>query len=185
MYKVYKIDVKENEKVLIKLNRPNSRRRIKYALVSENLYSRANEILYKRGLYFLDYLNFLREHENKEFVLLTEDEKLQELISDLLEKGTPYVRCSHFVFSGMSWIPSIEKFALEFPELNDKLLDRIKPESDFSLDIEDGSYDYSYDSSERPLTKLEYYGYEPNYERDIDLAERLYGVPDPRLVEDD
>ncbi|MDD1428975.1 hypothetical protein MEO94_32020 [Dolichospermum sp. ST_sed9] len=73
MYKVYKIDVKENETVLIKLNRPNSRRRIKYALVSENLYSRANEILYKRGLYFLDYLNFLREHENKEFVLLTED----------------------------------------------------------------------------------------------------------------
>ena len=110
---------------------------------------------------------------------------MQELISDLLEKGTPYVRCSHFVFSGMSWIPSIEKFALEFPELNHKLLDRIKPESDFSLDIEDGSYDYSYDSSERPLTKLEYYGYEPNYERDIDLAERLYGVPDPRLVEDD
>jgi len=48
------------------------------------------------------------------------------------------------------------------------------------LDIEDGSYD----SSERPLTKLEYYGYEPDYECDIDLAERLYGVPDPRLVED-
>ena len=31
---------------------------------------------------------------------------------------------------------------------------------------------------------LEYYGYETDEESPMDKAERLYGVPDPRLLED-
>ncbi len=188
MYKIYKIDAKEKETVLIQLKPKNSWRRITYAVVSEKLHNTANEILYKRGLYFLDYLNFISDDKSTKFVLLTQDETVQELISSLLDKDTSYLRCSHYVFAGTSWIPSIKQFALEFPELHEILLDRIKPESDFSVDIEDTTIedwyepDYGY---HRPQTKLEYYGYEPDYELPIDQAERLYGIPDPRLVEDD
>lgn len=35
-----------------------------------------------------------------------------------------------------------------------------------------------------PTSILDYYGYEPEYEDPIDKAERLFGIPDPRLVED-
>lgn len=35
-----------------------------------------------------------------------------------------------------------------------------------------------------PQSVLEYYGYEPAFEDPIDKAERLWGIPDPRLVED-
>ncbi|MFM6452248.1 MAG: hypothetical protein ACKPH7_10615, partial [Planktothrix sp.] len=34
-----------------------------------------------------------------------------------------------------------------------------------------------------PISVWDYYGYEPEYEDPIDKAERLYGIPDPRLVE--
>ena len=36
----------------------------------------------------------------------------------------------------------------------------------------------------KPQSVLDYYGYEPEYENPIDKAERLWGIPDPRLVED-
>jgi cold shock CspA family protein len=36
-----------------------------------------------------------------------------------------------------------------------------------------------------PQSVLEYYGYEPAFEHPVDKAERLCGIPDPRLVEDD
>ncbi|QFS49788.1 hypothetical protein [Nostoc sphaeroides] len=36
----------------------------------------------------------------------------------------------------------------------------------------------------KPQSVSDYYGYEPEYEDPIDKAERLWGIPDPRLVED-
>ncbi|MGI0498505.1 hypothetical protein ACOKW7_05270 [Limnospira platensis CENA597] len=39
-------------------------------------------------------------------------------------------------------------------------------------------------SDSQPASLLDYYGYEPEYEDPIDKAERLWGIPDPRLVED-
>ena len=35
-----------------------------------------------------------------------------------------------------------------------------------------------------PQSAFEYYGYEPSYEDPTEKAERLWGIPDPRLVED-
>jgi hypothetical protein len=41
------------------------------------------------------------------------------------------------------------------------------------------------DEIHTPLTQIEYYGYElDGYEDSVEKAERLFGVPDPRLVED-
>ncbi|BAY96885.1 hypothetical protein NIES37_08220 [Tolypothrix tenuis PCC 7101] len=37
----------------------------------------------------------------------------------------------------------------------------------------------------KSLTKIEYYGYEIEYENLWDKADRLYGVPDPRLLSED
>lgn len=47
-------------------------------------------------------------------------------------------------------------------------------------------YHFNFDevSDFNPLSRLDYYGYEPEYEDPIDKAERLWGIPDPRLVED-
>lgn len=47
-------------------------------------------------------------------------------------------------------------------------------------------YHFNFDevSEFKPISIWDYYGYEPEYEDPIDKAERLYGIPDPRLVED-
>jgi hypothetical protein len=55
-----------------------------------------------------------------------------------------------------------------------------KPEDEYKSEYEKDDYDYGF----RSQTKLEYYGFEPDYESSIDKADRLYGIPDPRLVED-
>lgn len=45
-------------------------------------------------------------------------------------------------------------------------------------------FDFDQVSEFNPTSILDYYGYEPEYEDPIDKAERLFGIPDPRLVED-
>jgi hypothetical protein len=45
-------------------------------------------------------------------------------------------------------------------------------------------FDFEQVSEFNPTSILDYYGYEPEYEDPIDKAERLFGIPDPRLVED-
>jgi len=52
-----------------------------------------------------------------------------------------------------------------------------KPQKQYCFDFERVS-----EFNTRSL--LDYYGYEPEYEDPIDKAERLFGIPDPRLVED-
>lgn len=57
-----------------------------------------------------------------------------------------------------------------------------------SLPWEINSYNFGDDDLDEihiPLTQIEYYGYElDGYEDSIEKAERLFGIPDPRLVED-
>ncbi len=45
-------------------------------------------------------------------------------------------------------------------------------------------FEFDQVSEFNPTSILDYYGYEPEYEDPIDKAERLFGIPDPRLVED-
>jgi hypothetical protein len=45
-------------------------------------------------------------------------------------------------------------------------------------------FDFDQVSEFNPTSILDYYGYEPEYEDPIDKAERLFGIPDPRLVEE-
>lgn len=45
-------------------------------------------------------------------------------------------------------------------------------------------FDFDRVSAFNTTSLLDYYGYEPEYEDPIDKAERLFGIPDPRLVED-
>ncbi|MCT7952576.1 hypothetical protein NG798_22525 [Ancylothrix sp. C2] len=45
-------------------------------------------------------------------------------------------------------------------------------------------FDFDQVSEFNPTSILDYYGFEPEYEDSIDKAERLFGIPDPRLVED-
>lgn len=45
-------------------------------------------------------------------------------------------------------------------------------------------FDFDQVSEFNPTSILDYYGYEPEYEDPINKAERLFGIPDPRLVED-
>lgn len=45
-------------------------------------------------------------------------------------------------------------------------------------------FDFERVSEFNTRSLLDYYGYEPEYEDPIDKAERLFGIPDPRLVED-
>lgn len=52
-----------------------------------------------------------------------------------------------------------------------------KPQKQYYFDLDQVS-------EFNPTSILDYYGYEPEYEDPIDKAERLFGIPDPRLVED-
>ena len=63
-------------------------------------------------------------------------------------------------------------------EMPANALKRFERQQQEQYDIED-EYDFY-----RPLSAFEYYGYEPCYEDLTEKAERLWGIPDPRLVED-
>jgi len=45
-------------------------------------------------------------------------------------------------------------------------------------------FDFKKVSNFRSRSVLDYYGYEPEHEAPMDKAERLWGIPDPRLLED-
>jgi len=62
----------------------------------------------------------------------------------------------------------------------------LKSANNFYLNIYNKSDEYEYYGTflDEPLSELEYYGYIPYRENPTSMADRLFGVPDPRLVED-
>ena len=66
-------------------------------------------------------------------------------------------------------------------ETSNKMLWKALEKFDCTRQIQD---DFEEDYIYIPQSKYEYYGYDPVYEDPTNEAERLYGIPDPRLVEE-
>ena len=69
-------------------------------------------------------------------------------------------------------------------EVQKTVSSRIAPKEIIMDDVPYDFEEYDDNHHDKVTTKLEYYGYEPDYESAMDEADRLYGIPDPRLVED-
>jgi hypothetical protein len=111
-----------------------------------------------------EYFDFAKDKMNRVFIKYFSSEKERQTT-----KFQEIWNCQ--TSDDLPW-ESLEKFRKNIEE-------QLKLQEELSS----ADYEDEDDDTWTPRSKESWYGYEPDFELAVDKAERLYGIPDPRLVE--
>ncbi len=138
-----------------------------------------DDLLVKRLLYAVDW-NFLKSYMFDRYGL---SGNRRSIIDGFITSVKPNLVETIISIHEMYQNYDIANFLRRIVQVHKVVADRLLSE-EVTTNCIDEEEEHYYDYGHNLRTKLQYYGYEPNYENPMDMAERLYGVPDPRLVED-